>query len=181
MRIIAVCLAAVLLSGCYESNSMLLDTKLAQQPVKHHLDWKYAADEDTYHARLVPRPDGWYDYAEAEVNSDGSEGSWERRPVLLNLLRKDKTADVYMLGTWDEQEKAYLYGLVVVKPDGQWRIVMPNCDQFSARGNWSEQDRAAAWSSGSTMQCQFSNAFALRSAMNKLVNGAGFWQRAESP
>ena len=182
MRYVLACLAALLLAGCYESSEMLLDASQARQPIKAGQDWKYGNGDRVYHARLTPRPDGWYDFAEARVDGDGTDGSWEQRTALLNFLKNQRGADIFIVGTWDEGEGTYLYGLVVVQPNGAWQSVVPNCDRFTASGGWHDSDLAAAQKAFASQTargfgCFFRNAASLKRAMNHVVSAPGFWER----
>ncbi len=75
-------LVLLLLSGCYESQSMLLDPSAARQPVQGG-DWTETRGGDSYHDRMIARSDGWYDFYEQDVTTNGN---WEHHVVLVNTL-----------------------------------------------------------------------------------------------
>ncbi len=182
MRILLLVAAGFLLAGCYESRVMLLDPAAARQPVKTAMDWKYTNDAGTFHARLTPRRDGRYDYQESEVDQDGSEGDPERHVALLNFLDRVSGADIYIVGMWNGNDHAYMYGLAVVRPDINWRVVFPNCDFFTSRGGWQEADLMAAQKAfarrpNGEAGCFFTSTASLKNAMTYVVNTPGFWTR----
>lgn len=184
MRAMVLALAGLLLAGCYESNQMLLNPGMAAQPIKTAADWKYQSDGDTYHAKLRPRSDGWYEFEEAQVNSDGSEGTPDHHALLLNYLERADTNDVYVFGTWNERESTFMYGIAVIRPDHTWRLLIPNCDSFTARGGWASVDvdaavKAAAQTPRGQYGCFFTSDQSLRRAMRNLVETKTFWQRLD--
>jgi len=76
MRLTILLATLLLVAGCYESNALLLDASQPRQPITTYQDWTYGSGDKRYHARLNPRGDGWYDYSEAKIGSDGSDGDW---------------------------------------------------------------------------------------------------------
>jgi len=190
MRILTLCtimLAALLLAGCYESNGLLLDVSAARQPITTYQDWNYGTGDHRYHARLNPRSDGWYDYEEAKINDDGSEAAWKHHNVVLNYLTAANGYDVYVYGTWDDGEKAYYYGVVVVGTNGFWQSVTPNCDPVNADEAWYKPDLGAAQAAGATVKtidgmedvCLFTSKEQLFQAMNNVIAEPGFWNRVQ--
>lgn len=179
--------AITLLAGCYESNALLLDAAAARQPVSSYDDWKYTRGDATYHARLNPRADGWYDYEEAMIDDNGSDGDWTHYTLLLNYLENAAGMDVYIYAYWDDDEKAYMYGLVAFLPDGRWQSLQPSCDYLSADDDDQlDRDIAAAQAAGAELRssdmadiCYFSTAGSLFDAMRTLVRDNGFRQRVE--
>lgn len=182
---VALAAAALLLAGCYESKALLLDASAARQPVAQYDDWKFTTGDTTYHARLNPRADGWYDYEKALVNDDGSEGEWEHYTVLLNYLENAAGMDVYVTAHWDDEEEAYVYALVAFSPDGFWQSIVPMCDFFAADDDAAlEVDSKAAEAAGAEMYsdefsdlCIFSTRDSLFSAMRTIARDPGFAQR----
>ncbi|MDE2184151.1 MAG: hypothetical protein KGJ78_14120 [Alphaproteobacteria bacterium] len=183
---LAAAVAALTLGGCYESNGLLLDASAARQPISQYQDWKYGGDTK-YHARLNPRSDGWYDYEEAKIAADGSEGTWEHHTVLLNYLENANGLDLYVYATWEDSEKAYVYGVVAVRSDGWWQSVRPDCDSMSGDPKWVGADANAATQAGGTLKsddagdsCQFTNSASLFQAMRNVVAEPGFWDRVQA-
>ena len=175
---------ALLLSGCYESNGLLLDASASRQPIQGYQDWTYGSGDHRYHARLNPRSDGWYEYEEAKISDDGSEGDWKHHTVLLNDLDSANGADVYVYGTWDDDEKAYFYGVVAVRPGGEWQSITPNCDPLGADDDWYDPDVAAAKAAGASVTskddedvCTFTDRDTLFQAMRNVVANPNFWDR----
>ena len=175
--------AALLLSGCYESKDLLLDAGQARHPVATSRDWTSGSGDHRYHARLTPKPNGWYDYAEARMDKNG-EGPWKSRTLMLNALPNASGAEVYVFATFSRDEQAYVYGLVVMDTAGSWRTITPNCDP-AADGKWYRGDRAAARAAGAELRaadevpdiCQFRSREALFQAMRAIVEAPGFRDR----
>lgn len=185
LQIAAAAAGAALLAGCYESNALLLDVSAARQPITGYDDWNYTSGDTTYHARLNPRADGWYDYENAKIQDDGTEGEWEHYTVLLNYLENAAGMDVYVSANYDSAEQAYVYGLVAVKPGGSWQYVLPDCDIMADEQYW-PLDNSAAQSAGAEMQsdewsdvCSFTTADSLFAAMRTVARDPGFGQRVE--
>jgi hypothetical protein len=187
MRYWIILLTGLLLAGCYESNALLLDAAQGRQPVSTYQDWTYGSGDHKYHARLNPRSDGWYDYEEAKIADTGSEGDWKHHTVLLNYLTAAGGYDVYVFGTWDDGEKAYIYGVVVVGANGYWQSITPNCDPVNSEEAWYKPDLNAATAAGAEVKtidemedvCMFASKDALFQAMNNLIAEPGFWSRVE--
>lgn len=184
----AVALAAVvMLAGCYESNSMLLDASQARQPISTYRDWTYShSDGGKYHARLNPRSDGWYEYDEAPIDKDGKEGKWNHHTVLLNYLEETAGLTVYVSGMWDDSERAYVYGIVAFDPSGRWQSFTPNCDVTAPDEKDYKLDTEAAKSAGAELKpsdvedvCMFSTADSLFQAMRTIANDSGFRNRVD--
>jgi hypothetical protein len=187
MRFLLACLAALLLAGCYESNGLLLNASQSRQPITTYQDWNYGSGDHRYHARLNPRSDGWYDYEEAKIKDDGTEDAWKHHTVLLNYLQNTNGQDVYVFGTWDDGEKAYFYGVVVVGTNGAWQSITPNCDPVNSSEKWYVPDVNAAKQAGAEIKtiddmedvCMFTSVGALFNAMRNVVATPGFWDRVE--
>ena len=180
MRFLLACLAALLLAGCYESNGMLLDASQSRQPITEYQDFTYGSDTK-HHANLNPRSDGWYDYEEATVKDDGSDGTWSHRSVLVNYLESTNGWDVYVFGYWDDTEKAYVYGVLVDQPGGRWQTITPSCDPVMGDEKWVQSDADAAKQAGADLKtsnfedvCVFTSADALFNAMRNVVATPGF-------
>lgn len=177
--------AAVLLAGCYESSSMLLDASQARQPISTYQDWTYNhSDGGTYHARLNPRSDGWYEYDEAPVDKDGKEGKWDHHTVLLNYLENTSGYSVYISGTWDDSEHAYVYSLVAFDSNNRWQSFSPNCDVTAGSDRDYKLDTESAKSAGAELKttdvedvCLFTTADSLFQAMRTVANDPGFANR----
>jgi len=187
MRILILCLAGLLLAGCYESNALLLDAAQSRQPITAYQDWTFGSGDHKYHARLNPRSDGWYDYEDAKIKDDGSEDTWKHHTVLLNYLTAANGYDVYVFGSWDDGEKAYFYGVVVVGANGYWQSITPNCDPVNSDEAWYSPDLNAAKQAGAEVKtideiedvCLFTSQATLFQAMNNLIAEPGFWGRVE--
>jgi hypothetical protein len=170
----------LLLAGCYESKGMLLDPSVARQPISSYQDWRYGSGDNAYHARLNPRGDGWYNFEEAKIGDDGVDGEWNHHTVLMNYLENDSGNDIYVYGTWDDGEKAYIYGIVFVRGNGNWQSFAPNCNPM-ASGDWYDSDVAAAQGAGAELAdaCTFGDAATLFQAMRNVVAAPGFWKRVD--
>jgi hypothetical protein len=189
MRLTILVAVLVLVSGCYESNELLLDSAAARQPIAHNRDWIYDSGNRHNHARLSLRPDGWYDYSEASIEAGGKEGPWHSRAVLLNFLGAVHSFgvdyDVFVYATYNQNDSAYLYGLVVVGKDGYWQTIMPNCDPANANAKWLQSDTKAAQAAGANIKaidevdrvCHFTTHDQLYAAMRTVVAEPGFWER----
>lgn len=176
--------AAVMLAGCYESDSMLLDASAARQPISTYQDWTYNhSDGRKYHARLNPRSDGWYEYDEAPIGKDGKEGTWDHHTVLLNYLEDTAGLTVYVSGTWDDGEHAYVYGIVAFDSNGRWQSFSPNCDVTATDEQSYKLDTDAAKSAGAQLKssdidvCFFTGAGSLFTAMRTIASDPGFRSR----
>lgn len=188
ISLVAAVLAAGLLAGCYESQSLLLDASAARQPISSFQDWTYNSGDTKYHARLTPRSDGWYDFEEAAFKEDGTEGDLRHYTVLLNFLENAAGLDVYTSAHWEDGDKAYLYGLVAFFPDGRWQSIQPNCDYLSSYSDEDlDKDLAAAKAAGAELVsdeisdiCVFSTRDSLLAAMRTIARDPGFRQRVES-
>jgi hypothetical protein len=187
MRYWMILLIGLVLAGCYESNSLLLDTSAARQPIAAGKDWTYGSGPQRVHARLTPRPDGWYDYAEARLDKNGAEGPWTRYAVVLNTLAAVNGYDLFVYGTYNRTDSAYMYGIVVVGKDGFWQSVMPNCDPANAEARWFQADVGAARAAGGNIKaideyesvCHFTTREQLVAAMRNVIAAPGFWDRVK--
>lgn len=171
-RFVAI-LACILLTGCYQSQTMLLDTSAPRQPIASNSDYTDTRDGQTYHDRLIARSDGWYDFSEAQRNADGSDGAWETHTILLNDLGYANGWTLYAYGTWDDTEKAYVYGIIAVG-NGLWRSAQPSCGQDDAPGLAPAQQAGAQYDSGNGT-CTFTSASALFAALRAYTNTQAFW------
>ncbi len=173
-------LACLLLAGCYESKSNLLDTSAARQPVASSAGWTDTRDSSTYHDRMTARSDGWYDFSEASVDKDGKEGSWETHTVLLNDLGANNGWTLYAYTTWDDTEKAYVYGIVAIDGSGVWRSAQPNCDTVMG-DDPNPPELAIAVAAGAANEkdsgiCEFSTSANLLEALRNYSNTDEFWK-----
>lgn len=188
MRYWIILVTGLLLAGCYESEGMLLSASDARQPITTYQDWNYGNGEHRYHARLNPRGDGWYAYDEAKIDASGREGSWKHYTVLLNYLTAANGYDVFVYGTYNDDEHAYMYGVVAVGANGFWQSITPNCDPVNAESAWYKPDLDAATRAGAVVKnigemediCQFSSQAALFQAMRNVVAEPGFWNRVST-
>lgn len=182
MTILAVLLFA--LCGCYESGPLLLDPAEARQPITTAKDWTFGS----VHARLKPKANGWYDYAESQRDRSGADGPWQTRTVLLNPLTSANGYDLFVYATYSKDDRAYLYGVVAVGKDGTWQSVTPSCDSASADAKWIASDIKAALSAGARIKaideasnvCHFLKREHLFAAMRNVVAAPGFWDRVKS-
>ncbi len=185
MRTTILILSLLLLTGCYESPDLLLDAGQARQPITAYQDWNYGSGDHRYHARLNPRGDGWYNYEEAKLDDSGKEGEWKHHTVLLNYLTAAAGYDIYVFGTWDDTEHAYLYGVVAVGTNGFWQSVTPSCDPMGGDEAWVERDTANAKAAGAVVKsgdseiCQFSSRDQLFAALRAVANEPGFASRVQ--
>jgi hypothetical protein len=176
-------LVLLLLSGCYESQSMLLDPSAARQPVQGG-DWTETRGGDSYHDRMIARSDGWYDFYEQDVTTNGN---WEHHVVLVNTLGSSRGYVTYAYGSWDDDEKAYVYGIAVILSDGSWHTVQPNCDDT----NIDPVEKGVALQQGATIikdgspqggdVCEFDNTGSLLAALNAYAQTDDFWNRLNQP
>ncbi|MDE2267150.1 MAG: hypothetical protein KGL29_14705 [Alphaproteobacteria bacterium] len=170
-------LACLMLAGCYESKSNLLDTAAARQPIASNGDWTDNRKDSSYHDRLSVRSDGWYDFSEAEINKDGTEGTWETHTVLLNDLGNSNGWALYAYTTWDDSEKAYVYGIVAIN-NGVWRSAQPSCDTVM---DDNPPELAIAQQAGATLDkdagvCEFTSTASLLQALQNYANTDSFWK-----
>ncbi len=172
-------LAAFLLAGCYESHGLLLDAAAARQPIGNFRDWTDTRGGITYHERLTPRPDGWYDFEEAQIKTDGGEGAWDKRKVLLNDLGESRGVALYAYATWDEAENAYVYGLVANGPD-HWRVVTPDC---GSDGSETPDLHIALMAGGTDVAgvCDFADRESLLKALRLFAASPAFWRAFNAP
>jgi hypothetical protein len=183
MRAAILILSMLLLTGCYESQGQLLDAGQARQPITGYQDWNYGSGDHRYHAHLNPRADGWYDYEEAKIGDNGSDGEWKHHTVLLNYMTAANGYDIYAFSTWDDAENAYFYGVVVVGANGFWQSITPNCDPIGGEEAWVARDTADAKAAGAEVKdadstsCVFTSRGQLFQALNNVVNESGFWTR----
>jgi hypothetical protein len=185
MRWMLIAAALLLLTGCYESSKLLIDPAAARQPITTAKDWTYGSGDHRVHARLSPRSDGWYDYGEARLDAKGVEGKWKSYRVVLNSFDRAGGYDVFVYGTYNGEDHAYMYGLVVVGSGGFWQTVTPNCDPIT--GDAPQRDRAAATRAGAKIAslsevldvCQFTSRDQLYAALHAVIAEPGFWQRVK--
>ncbi|MBU6299149.1 MAG: hypothetical protein KGJ79_18555 [Alphaproteobacteria bacterium] len=175
--VILTSLACLMLAGCYESKTNLLDPAQARQPIASNDDWRDTRKDTTYHDRLNVRSDGWYDFSEAKINKDGTEGNWETHTVLLNDLGNSRGWTLYVYTTWDNDEKAYVYGIVAIS-NGVWRSAQPSCDTIMVDN---PPELAIARQAGATADkdsgiCEFTSTASLLQALQNYANTDEFWK-----
>jgi hypothetical protein len=188
MRLTILAAVLLLVSGCYESSDMLLDPAAARQPVASGKDWTYGNGDRRYHARLTLKPNGWYAYAEAHLDANGVEGKWRTYAVVLNDLAAADGYDLFVYGTYNKNDSAYMYGIVAVGKDGFWQSVMPNCNPASADAKWFQPDVKAAKAAGANIKaldefesvCHFTRREQLFAAMRNVIAAPGFWDRIKA-
>jgi hypothetical protein len=188
MRTLIILLIGLTLAGCYESSTMLLDPGAARQPIAAGKDWTYGSGDRRFHARLTPKPNGWYDYAETRLDRNGAEGPWRTHAVVLNDLAKVDGYDLFVYGTYNRTDEAYMYGLVVIGKGGFWQSVIPNCDPANADAKWLQPDIRAAKAAGANIKaidelesvCHFTKRDQLFAAMRNVIAAPGFWDRVKA-
>jgi hypothetical protein len=181
-RLITLLLAGLLLSGCYESQSQLLDLTQARQPVVAS-DVLDVRKGKTYHEKLTPRSDGQYEFDEALRDTNGRDGDWSHHTVLLNDLGTIRGHILYAYGTRDAGENAFVYGILVFKGGNSWKGVAPDCAR-NALGDYVTREFVVAFRNGATIVnrsngvCEFSTSGALIGALRDFANTDEFWSRA---
>ena len=176
-KIVFAIAAGLLLAGCYESQTNLLNPAAARQPIASNSGWTDTRSDSTYHNRLSIRSDGWYDFSEAEIGQDGKEGDWETHTVLLNDLGSRNGWALYAFASWDTSEKAYVYGIVGVG-NGTWRSAQPSCDTTAD----SPPEVGIAVQAGARHDndkgiCVFSDSASLLTALRNYSETDGFWKK----
>jgi hypothetical protein len=181
-------LTGLTLAGCYESDGLLLDPAAARQPIAGAKDWTYGSGGWRFHARLTAQPNGWYDYAETRLDENGADGSWRTHTVLLNALTSAGGYDLFVYGTYNRTDSAFMYGIVAVGKDGFWQSVLPNCDPANAEAKWHLADVKAATAAGGNIKalddyesvCHFTKREQLFAAMRNVIATPGFWDRIKA-
>lgn len=180
-RLLAIA-SCLLLAACYESQSMLLDTSDSKQPISTYQDWRYKSSSGSrFHARLNPRSDGWYEYSEAMIQNDGSEGTWKHFTVLLNYLQSANGMEIYVFGTKNSGGN-YVYGLVAFMSGGGWQSFTPDCDimsEFESDLEAAKQAGASVTSTEDYDACVFTSRTSLLAAMRNVVSQPSFAGRIQ--
>jgi hypothetical protein len=174
-------LASLLLAGCYKSKGLLLDASAARQPITRYQDWTDESGSTRYHYRLNPRSDGWYDYEDAMIYSDGTEDKWAHHSVLMNDLGYANGVRLYVYATWDDEADGYVYGIVGFG-DNFWRTVSPDCGADPEHADVENPlARQIALTSGAkddgSGECVFTDRDSLLAALRRYVNTSEFWQK----
>lgn len=181
-RLTLVSLVGVLLSGCYESQSQLLDPGQARQPVAAS-DVLDVRQGTTYHEKVTPRSDGQYEFDQATRDTNGRDGNWSRHTVLVNDLGTIRGHVLYAYGTWDAPENAFVYGILVFKGGNNWKGVAPDCAR-NALGDYVTREFVVAFRNGAKIVnrsngvCEFSTPAMLIGALRDFANTDEFWSRA---
>jgi hypothetical protein len=179
---VLVSLASVLLSGCYESRTQLLDLAQARQPVASS-DVLDVRQGTTYHERITPRADGQYEFDQATRDANGRDSAWVRHTVLLNDLGTIRGHVLFAYGTSDPSENAFVYGVLVFKGANNWKAVAPNCAR-NALGDYVAREFVVAVRDGATVVdrsngvCEFPTSGMLVGALRDFANTDEFWSRA---
>src|SRR5262249_22726546 len=115
-RLVLLAICGGLLSGCYESQDLLLDRDAARQPLAAGEHRLIGEDGTVTQLRFSLQPDGWYEVQ--EITADGAE---DAHKILVNDLDKDAKHTAYAYATYDGHESAYVYGVLAVGADGHMR------------------------------------------------------------
>jgi len=175
-------LGCFLLTGCYESQTQLLDLTQARRPISitDTIDIRQGV---TYHEKLAPRNDGQYEFYEANRDSNGQDGAISHHTVLLNDLGTIRGHALYAYGAWDPGEQAFVYGILVFKEVNSWKAVTPSCAR-NALGDYVGSEfvialrRGARYVNHSDGVCEFASSDMLLSALRDFANSDDFWTRA---
>ncbi len=156
--VVALCVAALGLTGCYESKMLLLDPSAAIQPLA---GGDYGPVEDR--RRIVPRADGWYDEYKWRPEV-GEAGEWgPPRSILLNELGDVDGRSTYAVAL-PVPEGSWLYGVVALTEDGGFIQAHPDCmlgeDYGIARRNGASE-------TGESAICHFTDSDALIAALSE--------------
>jgi len=169
-RFMALLACGVLLSGCYESQDLLLDKDAALQPLRAGVHTLIAEDGTVTRLSLSLDPDGWYEVQ--EIKDGGGDGPHK---VLVNALDEDGTRSLYAYATYDGHESAYVYGVIAVNADGGVERKASDCRRAA--------DAKIAADSGAdrlTDSCQFNrNDKALLNALKALAKNPKHWDKLD--
>jgi hypothetical protein len=151
--------AALLLSGCYISDDLLLDSGSAQTPLSNGT---YASAGDK--VDISARSDGWYDVY--TYFKDGSRSSSPDR-LLLNRAADLETSSNYVYYFASEDETlGWIYGLIVVEGNAVYEV-RPDCEHTNdadigrGEGGYYDYDEDV----GAT--CTFTDAGSLKRALGR--------------
>lgn len=183
-RIVLPPLVSLVLAGCYESQTQLLNPAEARQPLASNdaLDTRQGV---TYHEKLTVRSDGQYDFQQAVRDDYGQDSAWSRHTVLLNDLGTIRGHVVYAYGTWDSGENAFVYGIIVFKGGNSWKAVAPNCAR-NALGDYVAREFVVAFRHGakivnrSSGVCEFTTADMLMASLRDFAGTDEFWAEANA-
>ena len=169
-RMAALLLCGMVLSGCYESQDLLLDSAAARQPIRAGDHTLTDEDGKVTMLRLSPRPDGWYDVQQIDAKGDA-----DAHKVLFNELDRNPQRALFAYATYDGKESAYVYGVLAVTPDGQVRRKSSDCHRKAdikiAASNAAEVH---------TDTCQFyRNDKALLAALKALAQNPKHWDEVD--
>ena len=155
--VIALCIAALALGGCYSSNSLLLDAGSAATPLS---TGEYRRGTDRLH--LTQESNGWY--SARNYNKDGSMMSGSSR-VLFNRAYDvgSGSQQVYYYASEDE-DIGWVYGLIVVDGSAVYDV-WPNCDNGTASAIANSEGAKFYEDDEFGNECVFADAGALRRAL----------------
>jgi hypothetical protein len=186
MRAVFVSLACTAAAGCYESQTQLLDIKAARQPAAAN-DGLDTRQSITYHEKLIALADGQYDFEQAtRDDNSGRDGAWTRHTVLVNELGTVRGHNLFVYGTWDAGENAFVYGILVPQSDNSWKAVAPDCAR-NALGDFVAREYVVAMRRGAKIidrsngVCEFASRDLLMAALRDFANTDEFWMRANGP
>jgi hypothetical protein len=157
-------LAALALSACYASNTLLLDPDAAAHPLA---DGVYErADAEHERIQLTREADGWYDVE--QFNANGTIG--ETRKVLLNPL---DAGGLKAFAAAEQGDDGFTYAVVVVQGERVF-LATPDCadplDASLAVDHGGEQEDDDAM----THNCVFRTREAVMTALADFVGQADF-------
>ena len=161
---LVVAFVAILLSGCYASNTLLLDGDAATQPLA---DGVYRRDGDPADAwRVSAAPDGWY--AVERFNANGTVG--ETRRAVFNPLGSIGGHPAYAIAVETDDGFAYAAALVDA---GRVFLAAPDCGDPLDR-DLAEDHGGAPGDDEASSTCSFHNRGALLAALGAYAGQADF-------
>ena len=160
--------AALLLSGCYTSATLLLDPTEAQHPLDDGVYVRRMATSLLDRKRVTRSADGWY--VIEELNDAG--GVEETARVLFNRMSLSGGREGYVFAA-DDKDEDYKYGVAFAGKDGFF-AVQPDCDQALDRD--AATDNGGVYDDGNSMQtvCRFSKASDLTASLAAFADQADF-------
>jgi hypothetical protein len=113
--------ATLALSGCYESEKLLLDPKQAATPLAEGRQTTTGKDGKAETVEVFLDPDRWY-----RVRSEGED----ERVLFVPLSGRPGAAPRYAFA--EAETKSFIYG-VAHRRDGQLYFALPSCGEAKAR------------------------------------------------
>ncbi len=172
-------LSSGLLSGCFQSEALLLDPHTAVQPL-NRIEWDDAEGAGR-HLMLLLRPDGQYDYYRRAKADPASDEDRTGNIVMLTFLGKIKDHPVFIGSTYDVAAGGYVYGVIyaVIGPNKSitWGGVEADCDKPAMSAIATHHHAvidAVSTDEGSTpaKTCKFSNRADLIAALREVATAA---------